>query len=226
MNDLELEIGARKNDIRDLVERSTIENAGCYQAIDQLKEALDDLRTALGEMDYKQVSKIGYKGVSSGFVFLQRTLGLLNSVEMSISELIQDIALKTNRAYEDIEPVVMQLLKREKNRPTDKGDSVEELVSQGLKDIEAGRVYPVDTLWDGIDSAKRNKVVYQNLIEVVPGKRGGRPCIKKTRIAVSDVLNWFALGMSPKEIIADYPELNQEQLMACLQYAARNISKN
>jgi len=61
---------------------------------------------------------------------------------------------------------------------------------------------------------------YREHIEIIPGKRSGKPCIKGTRITVYDVLEWLALGMSQQEIIEDYPELTVEQIMACLSYAA------
>ena len=61
---------------------------------------------------------------------------------------------------------------------------------------------------------------YQQIITIEPGKRGGRPCIRGLRIAVADVLGWLAAGMSHQEIIADYPELTEEDIRACLAYAA------
>lgn len=57
-------------------------------------------------------------------------------------------------------------------------------------------------------------------IEINQEKRFGKPVIKGTRIAVVDVLNWMANGMSPTEIIHDFPELSLEQIHACLFYAA------
>ena len=62
---------------------------------------------------------------------------------------------------------------------------------------------------------------YQNHIEITPGKRGGKPCIKGTRITVSDVLGWLAQGMSNDEILDDFPELTQDKIQACLAYAAQ-----
>lgn len=59
---------------------------------------------------------------------------------------------------------------------------------------------------------------YQDVIVIEPGKRGGRPCVRGTRIAVSDVLGWLAAGMSHEQILADYPELTDEQIRACLAY--------
>jgi uncharacterized protein (DUF433 family) len=61
---------------------------------------------------------------------------------------------------------------------------------------------------------------YAEYIEINPEKRFGRPIIKGTRISVYDVLSWFAEGMSVKEIISDFPELTEEQIKACLSYAA------
>jgi len=61
---------------------------------------------------------------------------------------------------------------------------------------------------------------YQDIIEIIPGKRSGKPCIKNTRITVYDVLGWLAGGMTKKEIIEDYPELTSEHIQACLAYAA------
>jgi uncharacterized protein (DUF433 family) len=57
-------------------------------------------------------------------------------------------------------------------------------------------------------------------IEINAGKRFGRPVIKGTRITVGDVLNWLANGMSTQDIMADFPELSEIQIMACLHYAA------
>jgi uncharacterized protein (DUF433 family) len=61
---------------------------------------------------------------------------------------------------------------------------------------------------------------YRDIITLEPGKRGGRPCIRRLRITVADVLGWLAAGMSHAEIIADYPELTEEDIRACLAYAA------
>jgi uncharacterized protein (DUF433 family) len=61
---------------------------------------------------------------------------------------------------------------------------------------------------------------YQNIITMEPGKRGGRPCIRHMRIAVSDVLGWLAAGMTHEEIIEDFPEVNEEDIRACLAFAA------
>ena len=61
---------------------------------------------------------------------------------------------------------------------------------------------------------------YHNIITIEPGKRGGRPCVRKMRIAVADVLGWLAAGMSHEEILGDYPELTEADIRACLAFAA------
>lgn len=61
---------------------------------------------------------------------------------------------------------------------------------------------------------------FQNYIEITPGLRSGKPCVKGTRITVYDVLGWLSRGMTPQEIVEDYPELSIEQIQACLAYAA------
>lgn len=61
---------------------------------------------------------------------------------------------------------------------------------------------------------------YRSIITQEPGKRGGRPCIRGMRIAVSDILGWLAAGMSHQEIIEDFPELTDSDIRAALAYAA------
>jgi len=61
---------------------------------------------------------------------------------------------------------------------------------------------------------------YRDVITIEPGKRGGRPCVRGLRIAVSDVLGWLAAGMTHAEILGEYPELNEDDIRACLAYAA------
>jgi len=62
-------------------------------------------------------------------------------------------------------------------------------------------------------------VDYRQYIEVNADTRFGKPCIKGTRISVFDVLGWLSSGMSIDEILADYPQLKKEYLLACLAYS-------
>lgn len=61
---------------------------------------------------------------------------------------------------------------------------------------------------------------YKEYISIDPNIRFGKPCINGTRIFVYDDLSWLANGMGVKEIKEDYPELSDEQIQACLAYAA------
>ena len=63
-------------------------------------------------------------------------------------------------------------------------------------------------------------MTYQQHISIDPEIRFGRPCLTGSRISVADVLGWLALGMSHADIIEDFPELTEEQIRACLIYAA------
>lgn len=66
---------------------------------------------------------------------------------------------------------------------------------------------------------------YKKYISIEPTIRFGKPCITGTRISVYDVLTWFANGMTEKEIIHDFPELNKHQIQACFAYAADREQK-
>jgi uncharacterized protein (DUF433 family) len=63
-------------------------------------------------------------------------------------------------------------------------------------------------------------VNYKHIITIESGKRGGKPCIRGMRITVYDILSWLSAGMNTKEIIEDYPELTEEDILATLSYAA------
>ncbi len=58
------------------------------------------------------------------------------------------------------------------------------------------------------------------LIEVQLGVRSGKPCFVGTRIAVYDILEYLAGGMTTDEIIADLPELTANHVRAALEFAA------
>lgn len=61
---------------------------------------------------------------------------------------------------------------------------------------------------------------FRDIITVEPGKRGGKPCIRGMRITVYDVLEYLASGMTPEEVLQDFPYLVREDILACLQFAA------
>ncbi|HEX3314474.1 MAG TPA: DUF433 domain-containing protein [Gemmataceae bacterium] len=64
---------------------------------------------------------------------------------------------------------------------------------------------------------------YASLITIEPGKRSGPPCIRGMRITVRDVLEYLAGGMSVPEVLADFPELTMDDILACLAFAAKQL---
>lgn len=61
---------------------------------------------------------------------------------------------------------------------------------------------------------------YLTRITIEAGKRGGKPCIRGLRITVYDILEYLAAGMSEDQILADFPDLEREDIRACLSFAA------
>ena len=91
---------------------------------------------------------------------------------------------------------------------------VEQVEAAGLE--RAIGSYSVNTQW----SVSRCEMTYLDRITFNPEQCGGRPCIRGMRIRVKDVLDLLAAGVSEKEILEDYPDLEAEDIKACLQYAA------
>ena len=56
-----------------------------------------------------------------------------------------------------------------------------------------------------------------------PDVCGGRPCIRGMRIRVSDILEMLASGVAQSEILDDFPDLDPDDIKACLMFAARRL---
>ena len=61
---------------------------------------------------------------------------------------------------------------------------------------------------------------YSKIITIEPDKRRGKPCIRGMRMTVTDVLEYLAGGMTPEEIVAEFPDLTLEDIRACPAFAA------
>ena len=61
---------------------------------------------------------------------------------------------------------------------------------------------------------------YRDIITFEPGKLGGKACIRGMRVSVADVLDYLASGMTPEEVLRDFPYLTEIDIRACLAYAA------
>jgi uncharacterized protein (DUF433 family) len=63
-------------------------------------------------------------------------------------------------------------------------------------------------------------VEYSSFITIEPGKRNGKPCIRGLRVAVYDILEYLASGMTHAQILHDFPYLTEDDIRACLAFAA------
>ena len=63
-------------------------------------------------------------------------------------------------------------------------------------------------------------MTYSEIITIEPGKRGGKPCVRGLRITVYDVLEYLASGMDHADILREFPYLTEEDIRACLAFAA------
>lgn len=61
---------------------------------------------------------------------------------------------------------------------------------------------------------------YRDIITIEPGKRSGKPCIRGLRITVYDVLGYLAAGMTHEQVLAEFPYLTRQDILACLSFAA------
>lgn len=67
---------------------------------------------------------------------------------------------------------------------------------------------------------------YSQIITVESGKRGGKPCVRGLRITVGEVLGYLASGMERAEILREFPYLTEEDILACLAFAADRERKS
>jgi uncharacterized protein (DUF433 family) len=61
---------------------------------------------------------------------------------------------------------------------------------------------------------------FNDRIAIDPEIRGGKPCIRGTRITVYDILEYLAGGMTEDQILDDFPSLQREDIRAVLEFAA------
>lgn len=60
-------------------------------------------------------------------------------------------------------------------------------------------------------------------ITVNPDQCGGRPCVRGMRIRVVDVLDLLASGLTPQQVVEELPDLEPEDVTACLRFASRRL---
>lgn len=71
-----------------------------------------------------------------------------------------------------------------------------------------------------VELAKSVVMRYEEFITIEPGKRGGKACVRGLRLTVYEVLDMLANGMSHAELLSEFPDLTEQDIFACLAYAA------
>ncbi len=66
-----------------------------------------------------------------------------------------------------------------------------------------------------------NNPIIHHRIVINPQVRSGKPCIKNTRITVQDILEYLGGGSSFEEVLNAFPDLQREDITACLAFAAQ-----
>jgi uncharacterized protein (DUF433 family) len=66
------------------------------------------------------------------------------------------------------------------------------------------------------------RVNYRKIITMEPDKLGGKPCIRGHRFSVQDVFDYLSSGMTVEELLAEFPFLTREDILACYAWAADN----
>ncbi len=93
------------------------ETIGVSQALDELRKSIDEIEACMGKRTYTEASSLGYRDVSSAFIFLQRALGGLQHACNQKESLISEIAVQSGAsAYEEVEPFVNNVLVSSKVR--------------------------------------------------------------------------------------------------------------
>ncbi len=160
-----------KNTIKQFMKKiETVDNdfigevVGVAQAIGGLKEALEKINKCLDQRQFEKASSLGYRDVSSEFIFLQRTLGGLSHNVLQKDKIIQDICIELcndieNISYEEVAPLVekkMTSLEPIQN-PMKIEISIGEKTVEKLLSIQNIRQTPIENLAEKIvASAMKN----------------------------------------------------------------------
>jgi len=122
MTDADSVLDARATDLETVDHAIIGEVIGVAQAIGDIRKSLDDLDGLLDERQFEKAAALGYQDIASAFIFLQRTLGGLQSAELDRHAFISSIAEELHCAHEDAEPHVSARLQCLKPKPSDLTD--------------------------------------------------------------------------------------------------------
>lgn len=110
-------IASMREQIDAVDEKTIMAVVGVRQALDELRKALVEVDACLDSRNFEKASALGYNSVSSEFIFLQRTLGELNGLCLAKDEIVQEVAVKLECAYEDAQPHVDAVMESPHLRP-------------------------------------------------------------------------------------------------------------
>jgi uncharacterized protein (DUF433 family) len=105
---------------------------------------------------------------------------------------------------------------------------VKSILAGGIDKVADLRQEPVDRLLDQPTTSVQTPAMvqdWQSRISIVPGVHGGQPVIRGMRLAVKDVFEYLAGGMSVDDLLSDFPELTREDVEACFAYAAAHSDR-
>ncbi|KQB95082.1 hypothetical protein AL073_18175 [Loktanella sp. 1ANDIMAR09] len=117
MADADRVLDARTGELETVDQAVMDEVVGVAQAVGDLRKALDALDVQLDARQFEKAAALGYQDIASAFIFLQRTLGGLQSAELNRHAFISSIAEELQCAHEDAEPFVAPRLQCLKPRP-------------------------------------------------------------------------------------------------------------
>ncbi len=105
-SDIEIEVENHLDKIQEIDDNFFGCSIGVAEAIDRTRMALNDIDQMIAKRRFQESSMLGYGDVTSNFIFLQRTLGALQTAYDNKTKLVSEIACQTKRAYEEVEPYV------------------------------------------------------------------------------------------------------------------------
>jgi predicted RNase H-like HicB family nuclease len=117
MSDADTILTTRATELEAIDDTIMCEVAGVAQAADDVRKALDALDGLLGDRQFEKAAALGYRKIASAFIFLQRTLGGLQSADFKRHDFTSSMAASLNCAFEEAEPYVVARLECMKPRP-------------------------------------------------------------------------------------------------------------
>jgi bifunctional DNA-binding transcriptional regulator/antitoxin component of YhaV-PrlF toxin-antitoxin module len=133
--DLDDVLNAHAADIARLDEAVVLDVVGVAQAAHEMRVALDALDALLDERRLEKAAALGYRDIASAFVFLQRTLGALQTLDHDLSALISKIAGAMHCAYEDVEPHVLARMTNMRARRAENAGMTATVRAKGRVDL-------------------------------------------------------------------------------------------